>query len=49
MTIEEYLAETIASFDRDPADTRFQEGYLAALVDTQKFLENSKKEVDIQT
>ena len=38
MTIKEYLAEAIASFDRDPADTRFQEGYLAALEDVQKFL-----------
>ena len=47
MTIEEYLSEAIESFDRDPADTRFQEGYLAALVEVQKFLENSKKEVDI--
>lgn len=38
MTIQEYIAEAIASFDRDPADTRFQEGYKAALEDVQKFL-----------
>jgi hypothetical protein len=48
MTIEKYLAEAIASFDRDPADTRFQEGFLAALIEVQKFLENSKKEVDTE-
>ena len=46
MTIEEYLKEAIASFERDPADTLFQKGYLAALEEAQKFLENSKKEVD---
>lgn len=38
MTIEEYLKEAIDSFKRDPADTRFQEGYKAALEDIQKFL-----------
>jgi hypothetical protein len=46
MTIEEYLEEAIASFEKDPADTLFQKGYLAALEEAQKFLENSKKEVD---
>jgi hypothetical protein len=45
MSIEEYLKEAIASFERDPADTQFQKGYQAALEETQKFLENSKKEV----
>jgi 7-keto-8-aminopelargonate synthetase-like enzyme len=43
MTIEEYLEEAIASFVRDPADTLFQKGYLAALEETQKFLLQQKK------
>jgi hypothetical protein len=43
MTIEEYLEEAIASFARDPADTLFQKGYLAALEETQKFLLQQKK------
>lgn len=38
MTIEEYLAQALDGFERDPADTRFQEGYKAALEDIQKFL-----------
>lgn len=38
MTIEEYLAQALDGFERDPADTRFQEGYKAALEDVQKFL-----------
>ena len=46
MSVEEYLANSIASFDRDPADTQFQAGYLAALVDVWMWLENSKKEID---
>lgn len=45
MNVEEYLKEAIASFERDPADSQYQMGYLAALEETQKFLENSKKEV----
>lgn len=43
MTIEEYLKEAIDSFKRDPADTQFQNGYLAALEETQKFLLQQKK------
>lgn len=43
MSIEEYLKEAIASFERDPADTLFQKGYLAALEETQKFLLQQKK------
>lgn len=43
MTLEEYLAQALAGFERDPADTRFQEGYKAALEDVQQFLENNKK------
>ena len=42
MTIEEYLEEAIASFERDPADTQFQKGYQAALEETQKFLLQQK-------
>lgn len=44
MTVEEYLAEAIASFDRDPADTLFQEGYKAALEDLQIFLSRQEQE-----
>ena len=43
MNIEEYLKEAIASFEKDPADTLFQKGYLAALEETQKFLQLQKK------
>ena len=43
MTIEEYLEEAISSFARDPADSLFQKGYLAALEETQKFLLQQKK------
>lgn len=43
MSIEEYLKEAIASFERDPADSQFQKGYLAALVDAQKFLLQQEK------
>ena len=43
MNIEEYLKEAIASFARDPADTLFQKGYLAALEEAQKFLLQQKK------
>jgi hypothetical protein len=49
MNIEEYLKEAIASFEKDPADTLFQKGYLAALEETQKFLENNKKAVDTES
>ena len=42
MSIEEYLEEAIASFKRDPADSQFQKGYLAALEETQKFLQQQK-------
>jgi hypothetical protein len=42
MSIEEYLEEAIASFARDPADSLFQKGYLAALEETQKFLLQQK-------
>jgi hypothetical protein len=42
MTIEEYLKEAIASFERDPADSQYQKGYLAALEETQKFLLQQK-------
>ena len=42
MNIEEYLKEAIASFERDPADTLFQKGYLAALEEMQKFLLQQK-------
>ena len=38
MTLEEYLEQALEGFKRDPADTRFQEGYKAALEDIQKFL-----------
>ena len=30
-TIEDYLKNAIKSFEGDPADTPYQEGYLAAL------------------
>ena len=43
MTIDEYLEEAIASFEKDPADSLFQKGYLAALEETQKFLLQQKK------
>ena len=43
MNIEEYLKEAIASFEKDPADTLFQKGYLAALEEMQKFLLQQKK------
>jgi hypothetical protein len=43
MNIEEYLKEAIASFEKDPADTLFQKGYLAALEEAQKFLLQQKK------
>lgn len=42
MNIEEYLKEAIASFEKDPADTLFQKGYLAALEEMQKFLLQQK-------
>ena len=42
MTIEEYLEQALDGFKRDPADTRFQEGYKAALEDVQKFLQENK-------
>lgn len=42
MNIEEYLKEAIASFEKDPADSLFQKGYLAALEETQKFLQQQK-------
>lgn len=42
MNIEEYLKEAIASFEKDPADTLFQKGYLAALEEMQKFLLKQK-------
>ena len=42
MTIEEYLEQALNGFERDPADTRFQEGYKAALEDVQKFLQENK-------
>ena len=42
MTIEEYLEEAIASFERDPADSQFQKGYLAALEEAQQFLLQQK-------
>jgi hypothetical protein len=44
MSIEEYLEEAIASFKRDPADSQFQKGYLAALEETQKFLQQQKSD-----
>ena len=42
MNIEEYLKEAIASFEKDPADTLFQKGYLAALEEAQKVLLQQK-------
>lgn len=39
MTIKEYVKSVIASFDEDPADTRYQEGYLAAYEDMLKEIE----------
>jgi hypothetical protein len=42
MNVEEYLEQAIASFERDPADTLFQEGYKAALEDLQKILLQQK-------
>jgi hypothetical protein len=42
MSIEEYLKEAIASFERDPADSQYQKGYQAALEETQKFLLQQK-------
>ena len=42
MTIEEYLARALEGFERDPADSRFQEGYKAALEDIQKFLSDQE-------
>lgn len=42
MTLEEYLTQALAGFERDPADTRFQEGYKAALEDVQKFLSDQE-------
>ena len=42
MNIEEYLKEAIASFEKDPADSLFQKGYLAALEETQKCLLQQK-------
>ena len=49
MNIEEYLEWAIASFERDPADSEFQRGYLAALEEVQKVLDSSKKKVDIES
>ena len=49
MTIEEYLEEAIASFERDPADTLFQKGYLAALIEVQTVLGSGKKAVDTES
>jgi hypothetical protein len=31
MNVEDYLQEALEKFDRDPPDTDFQRGYLAAL------------------
>lgn len=42
MTLEEYLTQALDGFERDPADTRFQEGYKAALEDIQKFLSDQE-------
>ena len=43
MNVEEYLKWAIASFERDPADSEFQKGYLAALIEVQKVLDDKKK------
>ena len=48
MTIEEYLEQALAGFERDPADTRFQEGYKAALEDLQIFLSRQENKSDTQ-
>jgi hypothetical protein len=42
MNIEEYLKEAIASFGKDPADSEFQKGYLAALEEVQKVMLQQK-------
>lgn len=38
MNIQDYIEQAIASFEADPADTEYQKGYLAALVEMQKVL-----------
>ena len=42
MNVEEYLKWAIASFERDPADSEFQKGYLAALEEVQKVMLQQK-------
>ena len=49
MDIEEYLKWAVASFDSDPADSEFQKGYLAALIEVQTVLGSGKKAVDIES
>lgn len=40
MTIQEYLEKALNSFKADPASTRFQKGYEAALRDTLEFIQS---------
>jgi hypothetical protein len=42
MNMKEYLEWAIASFERDPADSEFQKGYLAALEEVQKVMLQQK-------
>lgn len=47
MKIKNYLTGGIATFTVDPPDSDFQDGYLAALVDTLKYLEEQEKLADV--
>ena len=43
MKLKDYLKGGIATFTVDPPDSDFQSGYLAALVETLKYLEEQEK------
>lgn len=36
--MEEFVRQALESFDRDPADSDYQEGYQNAFIDMQEFL-----------
>lgn len=44
--VYEYLNDAIKSFAGDPADSDFQRGYLAALIEMENYFKNRELELD---